>query len=134
MILVDTSVIIGYLKGMDEDPYKKLDNIIDHNIPYGITNIIYQEVLQGSRNDNEFSKLKEYLETIPIYELKYGKDSYTQCANIYYQCRKKGIIIRSTIDIIIAETALENNLYLLHNDRDFENIKIVMNELQFYIN
>ena len=34
-------------------------------------------------------------------------------------CRKKGITIRSTIDCLIAETALEHDLRLLHNDNDF---------------
>jgi predicted nucleic acid-binding protein len=34
----------------------------------------------------------------------------------------KGITIRNTIDLIIAEIALENNLYLLHNDNDYTNM------------
>jgi predicted nucleic acid-binding protein len=35
-------------------------------------------------------------------------------------CRKKGITIRSTIDCLIAQTALENDLILLHEDYDFD--------------
>ena len=30
--------------------------------------------------------------------------------------------INSTIDCLIAQTAIENNLYLLQNDSDFDNI------------
>ena len=36
MILVDTSVMIGYLKGSKEAIYEKLDEIIDREIPFGI--------------------------------------------------------------------------------------------------
>jgi predicted nucleic acid-binding protein len=132
MILVDTSILIGFLKGNNEEPYNKFFEVLDHNIPYGITNIIYQEILQGSKDENEFNTIKEYLGSIPIYELLYGKESYTKAAYVYFQCRKKGITIRSTIDILIAETAMENNLYLLHNDRDYINIKTIMENLQFY--
>jgi predicted nucleic acid-binding protein len=32
MILVDTSVIIGYLQGKSGTPYSHLDAIIEHNI------------------------------------------------------------------------------------------------------
>jgi predicted nucleic acid-binding protein len=36
-----------------------------------------------------------------------------------------------TIDCFIAWTAIENNLFLLHNDKDFEKIATVT-ELQIY--
>jgi predicted nucleic acid-binding protein len=32
---------------------------------------------------------------------------------------------RSTIDFLIAQTAIDNDLYLLHNDSDFDRIKKV---------
>ena len=34
--------------------------------------------------------------------------------------RKKGLTVRSTVDCMIAQIAIENELLLLHNDRDFE--------------
>jgi len=47
MILVDTSVLIGYLKKTKGIPYDKMDHVIDNGIPYGICNYVYQELLQG---------------------------------------------------------------------------------------
>jgi predicted nucleic acid-binding protein len=50
---------------------------------------------------------------------------YTQAASaarMYFRCRKKGMTINSTVDCLIAQTAIENNSYLLHNDSDFDNI------------
>jgi predicted nucleic acid-binding protein len=132
MILVDTSVLIGYFKEINEIPYKKMDYIIDNEIPYGICNYIYQELLQGSKNEKEYSLLKEYLDSLPFYNLLYGKQSYENAALLYINCRKNGITIRSTIDLIIAEIAVENKLYLLHNDIDFTNISKFNKNLKEY--
>ena len=132
MILVDTSVFIGYLKKQTGIPYKKMDYIIDNDIPFGICNYIYQELLQGTRNEKEYKLLKEYLNTIPFYDLRYGKQSFENAALTYSNCRKNGMTIRSTLDMIIAEIAIENNLYLLHDDADFTRISRVNKKLMIY--
>ena len=132
MILVDTSVLIGYLKKLDGTPYQKMDYIIDNDIPYGICNYVYQELLQGCRDEKEYKLLKEYLDTLPFYDLRYGKQSFENSALLYINCRKNGITINSTLDLIIAEIAIENSLYLLHNDIDFTNISKVNKDLKIY--
>jgi predicted nucleic acid-binding protein len=132
MILLDTSILIGYFKKPENSSYKKLDYIINNDIPYGICYYVYQELLQGAANEKEYNLLKEYLSTLPFYDLKYGKESFEQAALMYMNCRKKGITIRSTIDLIIAEIAIENNLYLLHDDSDFVNISKIYKDLKMY--
>ena len=132
MILVDTSVLMSFLKDQKNQTTAQFDYILDKKIPYGITTFIYQEILQGAKTDKEYRLLKEYFETIPLYHLKYGKESYEQAALLNIRCKQKGIIIRSTIKLLIAETAIENNLYLLHNDNDFINIAAVIKELKLY--
>ena len=132
MILVDTSVLMSFLKDQKKQTTALFDYILDKKIPYGITTFIYQEILQGAKTDKEYRLLKEYFETIPLYYLKYGKESYEQAALLNIRCKQKGIIIRSTIKLLIAETAIENNLYLLHNDNDFINIAAVIKELKLY--
>jgi predicted nucleic acid-binding protein len=47
-------------------------------------------------------------------------------------CRKNGITVRSTIDILIAQTAIENNLFLFHNDNDYANIAGLYRDLKIY--
>jgi pilT protein domain protein len=132
MILVDTSVLMSFLKDQKNQTTALFDYILDKKIPYGITTFIYQEILQGAKTDKEYRLLKAYFETIPLYYLKYGKESYEQAALLNIRCKQKGIIIRSTIKLLIAETAIENNLYLLHNDNDFINIAAVIKELKLY--
>jgi len=132
MILVDTSVLIGYFKKTEGIPYKKLDYIIDNGLPYGICYYVYQELLQGTRNTKDYNLLKEYLETLPFYELQYGKKSFENAALMYIHCRANGITVRSTLDLLIAEIAIENRLYLLHNDADFTRISKVYENLMVY--
>jgi predicted nucleic acid-binding protein len=129
MILVDTFVLIGYLKGSKGSHYDKMNFPIDNEIPYGICHYIYQELLQGSANEREYELLTDYLNTLPFYSLRHEKESFENAALMYINCRKKGIMVRSTTDLLIAEIAVENNLYLFHNDNDFTNIsKVNKNE------
>ncbi len=39
---------------------------------------------------------------------------------------------RSTIDLLIIETAIENNLFLLHDDKNFTKIAAAVNEFKEY--
>ncbi len=119
MVLVDTSVLIDLFKGNDNEAVRSFKEIIQHQVPFGITSIIYQEVLQGVRTKKEFDILNEYLSTQRFFNPKDQLASYASAAEIYYLCRKKGITIRSTIDCLIAQIALEHKLLLLHNDKDF---------------
>jgi len=130
MILLDTSVIIGYLKGFNERPHDLMDDFIAQGVALGICNQVYQEVLQGAKSKNEFDVLKEYLNTMDFYDVRYGKKSYESAAMMYFKCRKAGIKPRSTVDMIIAQIAIENNLLLLHNDRDFVQIAQVIGDLK----
>lgn len=126
MVLVDTSVMIDFLRGNGNDAVYRFQYVLDNHIPFGINSLIYQEVLQGVQSENDFIKVKKYLDTQRFYELKDIRESFASAARIYFLCRKRGITITSTIDCLIAQTAIENNLYLLHNDSDFERISKVV--------
>ncbi|ADQ07694.1 PilT protein domain protein [Caldicellulosiruptor hydrothermalis 108] len=132
MILVDTSVLIDFFKGNTNEKVEKFEWILKNKIPFGITHLIYQEILQGAKDEKEFELLKEYLSTQQFYELTKGKKSYEEAALLYFKCKKRGINLRSTVDVIIAQIAIENNLYLLHNDRDYFKIAEVENRLKEY--
>ena len=122
MILVDTSVLIDYFKGVENKPAQKFHRILESRIPFGISHLIYMEVLQGSQTDRDFKLLKKYLDTQNFYELKNNRESYAEAARMYLTLRKKGVTVKSTIDCLIARIAIENELYLLHNDVDFDRI------------
>ncbi len=131
MILVDTSVLIQFFKGINSEGAKKFSIVLHRKIPFGINSLIFQEVLQGAGSEKEYLILKKYLESQRFYHLKDPADSFAKAAKIYLDCRKKGITIRSTIDCLIAQTALENGLVLLHEDSDFDLMSKVI-PLKFY--
>ena len=115
MYLIDTSVWVDFL---NDKTNNKTDILIA--LPQsGLSNLIYTEVLQGANSQKMFDTYTQYLSQQPFYELKNDKVSYEKAAHIYFSCRKKGITIRSTIDCLIAQCAIENNLTLLHNDKGF---------------
>ena len=131
MILVDSSVLIHFLKGVKNESSKKFADILQRGIPFGINSLVFQEVLQGAGSEKEYLTLKKYLETQRFYYLKDPIDSFAKAAKIYLDCRKKGVTIRSTIDCLIAQTALENDLFLLHEDSDF-NLMAKVIPLKFF--
>ena len=130
MYLVDTSVWLDYFRNRSTQAVTQFEEILNGNTPFGITSVIYQEVLQGADSPRDFSKLQNYLATQKFY---YPIDpilSYEQAADLYFQCRRQGITIRSTIDCLIAQVAIEHNLRLLHNDRDFTQMATINKHLK----
>ncbi len=131
MILVDTSVLIDFFRGIKNTGSVKLEAILKGNIPFGISSLIFLEVLQGAGSIKEYNLLRAYLSGQRFYNPIDAVESFARAAKIYMSCRKKGITVRSTIDCLIVETAIENNLLLLHNDHDFELIQQVV-PIKFY--
>jgi len=130
LILVDTSVLIDFLKGKENYKTKLFDTVLKKKLPYGIAAYTFQEILQGARNESEYEKLKEYLSTQTIYFLPEKRAIYEEAAQAYFNLRRQGLTIRSTIDILIALVAVKNDLLLLHNDRDFDDIAMKFKELK----
>jgi len=125
VILVDTSVLIDFLKGQDNPPVQKFVQVIDREIPFGISPLIFLEVLQGAAAEKDFKLLRQYLQSQAFYDLRDGRDSYARAAWISLELRRKGMAVGSSVDCLIAQTAIDNDLYLLHNDSDFDRIKQV---------
>lgn len=118
MVLVDTSIIIDFI---NNNKYRKEINALLSGKAFYTTEIIVMEVLQGIKDDKKYDKIKSFWESLPLVEVKY--EDFVKAANIYRNCRKKGITIRKSIDCIIAAIAMGNNLELFSNDRYFDNIR-----------
>ena len=120
MILVDTSVLVDVLKGVQNEKSALFKRIVERNLSYGISEYTYLELLQGARNHKEYNNLNEYLLDMTIYMLPKTVEIYEQAASMYFNLRRQGVTPRSTIDVLIALTAIEHGLMLLHNDKDFD--------------
>jgi predicted nucleic acid-binding protein len=121
MILVDTSIWIDFLNNKNDINSKKLSLILEEGSDICITDIILTEILQGIRDNKEYTKTKEILLNLKFIQPK-SPDTYIQAADIYRACKKKGLTIRKTIDCIIAAIAIDHTIPILTDDKDFDNI------------
>lgn len=119
MLLIDTSVWISVFRDRTGQVRQELEALIDDRDVL-LTRFTQLELLQGSLNEKEWTLLSTYLETQDYVELT--NTSWQAAARIFYDLRRQGLTVRSPIDCCIAQAALENDLLLIHNDRDFEMI------------
>ena len=117
MILVDSSVWIDYFRSAETSQVALLDSLLGRS-QLAVGDLIAAEVLQGVRDEREFKWVKKTLDAFDHVDLA-GYDLAVRAAENYRSLRAKGVMIRKTIDAIIATRCIENDLTLLHADRDF---------------
>ena len=108
--------VLHILSGKDKR-IRPLENLINDREDICVCGVILTEVLQGIRNDSEFQKTKRLFTNLIFLSMPYSV--YLIAAEIYRTLRRKGITIRKSVDCMIAAVALENEMPLLHNDKDF---------------
>lgn len=87
------------------------------------TGIIVQELLNGIKEKKERAVIRQEMERFVM--IMPSLTTHVQAAEIFGGCKKKGITIRSLVDCLIASLALEYDLSILENDRDFNQIATV---------
>ena len=130
MYLVDTSVWVDYIKGTDTPAVEFLDTLLLTPMAVGITDLVFMEILQGAKSEAGFVKLQRYFSTQQFYRFEDPQSSYESAALMFFNCRRQGITVRSSIDCVIAQCALENELTLLHHDKDFERLGKILPQLR----
>lgn len=126
---MDTSAWIAYLAGRETEATGRLAGILYLGVTVGLTRVVLQEVVQGVSSKREFDRVSEYLGSQIFYHPQDPVESYREAARLYFDCRRAGITIRSSADYLIARVAIEHELMLLHDDRDFEKMAGVIPEL-----
>lgn len=118
MILVDSSVFIDYFNGINNWHTDELNALLGNELV--ITgDYILAEVLQGFRHDKDYKIAKEIMQSFPCFSICNEELAIKSAKNFRY-LRTKGITIRKTVDLIIGTFCIENDLELLHKDKDFE--------------
>jgi predicted nucleic acid-binding protein len=122
LILVDTSVLVDVFRDRSGRVRTVLETALDGDDAV-LTRFHQLELLQGARDEREWSLLRKYLEAQDY--LEGGPQSWPDAARLYFDLRRAGKTIRSSIDCCIAQIAMEYDVLLLHRDRDFEMIAAV---------
>lgn len=130
MYLVDTSVWIDYIQGQNTAAVRLLDELLQNPLAVNLNDQIYLEILQGAKSEDSFDTLKRYFSGQRFANFKDSRESHASAARLYFDCRRNGITVRSSIDCIIAQCALENELVLLHQDSDYIKMQSVVPSLK----
>jgi predicted nucleic acid-binding protein len=122
VILVDTSVWVDVLRDRSGSAKDVLESALEGDKAV-LTRFHQLELLQGARDEREWSLLREHLDVQDY--LEGGPESWPDAARIYFDLRRAGKTVRSPIDCCIAQIAMDHDVLLLHRDRDFEVIAAV---------
>ena len=83
---------------------------------------VIQEVLQGFDDQRSFDLARESILALPVVESPMRQDLFLEAINLYRTARRAGVTVRSSVDCLIAVSAMRNGLTILHHDRDYENL------------
>jgi len=119
LIIVDTSVLINALRGQKTKAVEQLRLIDRENTPYYIPALCCQEILQGTKNQREWDNVYSNLSTQRILVPENPWETHVAAARIFFDCRRKGLTVRSPTDCFIAQLTLDNDGILLSEDADF---------------
>ena len=119
MVLVDTTVWIDFFSDRNKPHVAMLQELIENEEDLCLCGVILAEVLQGIRSDTDFTKTKGYK---TIYFPAYAANNIFTGGGDLQIPSKEGITIRKPVDCMIASVAIEYDIPLLHNDRDFDHI------------
>lgn len=120
MIVVDSSVWIAQLRGEESEAVAMLESIADSGMVV-VGDLVLFEVLQGARDDAHALRLARNLQRFTILPMM-GETVAIEAARHSRLLRGKGVTIRKAVDILIATFCIENDFFLLQQDRDFEQI------------
>jgi len=116
--MVDTTVWIDFFRDQPTPEVQTLEQLIEIREDICVCGLILTEVLQGIRNDADYTLTLSRFETFLF--LPMNQHTFVKAAELYRQLRRQGITVRNTVDCMIAAVAIEHDIPLLHKDRDFK--------------
>lgn len=117
-VLVDTSVWIQFFRNKGSEVSDKLKKLLIEERT-AVTGIISMELYRGASGDKELAFLDRFLPLIHYISTK--EESYKKAGLIGFSLSKKGVNI-GTVDLLIAQVAIENNIFLYSQDKHFKEI------------
>jgi predicted nucleic acid-binding protein len=121
VIVVDTSVWIDVLNRRRTRAATRCVELIEAGEPVALTDIVFTEILQGLRSEEEAALVEEHLRAFPILRLD-GLEDFALAARLYREARRAGVTIRKTLDCLIAAPCVRTGAPLLHADADFDRL------------
>ena len=117
MVLFDTSAWIYFFRRKRKVDEHALDQV-------ATCPPVIQEVLQGiGAQGREYDMVEQGFLALPLLDRSIPVARYVEAAELYRTGRRKGLTIRSSMDCLIAAIAIDHELPVVHQDRDFKQIE-----------
>jgi predicted nucleic acid-binding protein len=129
LVLVDTTVWIDLLRGADKPTVAMLRQLLGEGRTL-TTPVVVQEILQGASSPASVQRLRAHFLALPMIEPRPGGATHAAAGELYARCRWQGVTPRSPHDFLIAQMAIDHDVELLHDDRDFQALAAVDRRLR----
>lgn len=121
LIVVDSSVWIDFFNDVPGPEVDELVRLIGAEMPVGLAGPCLTEILRGCRTEEDAARVLDTLSGFPLIDTS-GPETHILAASIYRKARSSGVTVRGTVDLLVAALCIENEAWLLHQDRDFINL------------
>jgi predicted nucleic acid-binding protein len=118
VILIDSSVWIALFS---KRPPFRIEELVDVNDVVTCLPIV-QEVLQGVDDDYRFEDTRDILYDLRAIDDPMTGELFHEAILLFREARKKGVTVRSSVDCLIAASAIRHGATVLHRDRDFDHL------------
>ena len=124
MVLVDSTVWIDLLRASSNAAVERLRRLLTQGDAC-VAGVIVQELLQGAASAAHLERLQARFLALPQLPTRPHGQTHAAAGALYARCRWAGVTPRSSHDCLIAQLAIEHEVPLLHDDRDFEQLATV---------
>ena len=116
MILIDTSAWVEFLRDTGSNICVRVNVALEGD--FATCDAIRMELLAGARSEHHFQMLRRLLAMAVHFPI--NPVHYEAAAVLFRRCRNEGNTVRKLIDCLIAAVAIDANVPVLHQDKDFE--------------
>lgn len=121
MLLVDSSIWI-----LAERERLWLPDLLPVDEIVSTCPMIAQEVLRGTRNAAHYDLMRRLILDVEMLDGDTPFRRFEEAARLFLTCRDAGITPRSSVDCLIAATAIAHDATIVHADRDFDHMGRVL--------
>ena len=121
MYLIDTSAWIAHFSRSDAFDLRTICSPDERVLCLPV----YQEILQGIRDEAWFREMTSILQSARFVEVPMTMALFDEAVSLYRIARKQGRTIRASADCLVAAAAIRHDLTVVHRDRDYTAIASV---------
>ena len=122
-MIIDTDVLIWYLRGQD----KAVEAVADL-IPFSVSIVTYMELLQGMRNKQEMESMKKAFDGMGVHIIPVNESISIRAANLVEQYTLSHSM--EMADALIASTCIEtDNVLFTANDKHYKMVDGLQKEI-----